>query len=480
MKQTIKTLGIAVIGGAMALGAYVSLVKPPVQTIIYTQDSSDTPMVQARYSAPLAVNDFSEAAEMTVNSVAHVNVAVERKVQYMNPFDQFFFGAPQQRSQIVQGSGSGVILSSDGYIVTNNHVIDGAKSITIRLNDNRSLDATLIGADPTTDLALLKVDANDLQPIALGNSDNVRLGEWVLAVGNPFNLTSTVTAGIISAKGRNINIINDRSAIESFIQTDAAVNPGNSGGALVNTRGELIGINTAISTQTGSFEGYSFAVPVNIMRKVVEDLEKFRTVQRAFLGVNIADLTPEFVREQNLKINSGVYVTGVVERGAAKDAGIAIGDIITKVDGIVVTRTNELIEQIGRKRPGDKVKISIVRNDNERVFDVVLKNQQGTTDLMKKEDLLSISYLGANIEPITKEERQKFGLRAGVKVTDPGKGNLAKAGVPKGFIIVKVNNVFISSKDELKDVLGNLNPGDGVLIHGVHPNGKPDYFAFGL
>jgi len=479
MNQTLKTFAVATLGGAMALGAYVTFIEQP-QSIIMQADSMQAPVVHARNVVPLAVSDFSEAAEMTVNSVVHVNVAVERKVQYMNPFDQFFFGTPQQRSQIVEGSGSGVILSSDGYIVTNNHVIDGAKTIQIRLNDNRNYEAKLIGADPTTDLALLKVDATGLIPIALGNSDEVRLGEWVLAVGNPFNLTSTVTAGIISAKGRNINIINDRSAIESFIQTDAAVNPGNSGGALVNTRGELIGINTAISTHTGSFEGYSFAVPINIVRKVVEDLEKFGTVQRAFLGVNISDVTPTLVKEHGLKVNSGVYVTGLVDRGSAKEAGIQAGDVITKIDGVPVNKTSALIEQVGRKRPGDKINITAIRDNKERTFDAVLKNQQGTTELLTKKDILTNSYLGGQFALLSVDEKRALGIRAGIKVTDPGKGNMAKAGVPKDFIIIKVNNMLVQSIEELNEMVSKLNTGDGILIQGVHPNGRPDYFAFGL
>jgi Do/DeqQ family serine protease len=479
MNQALKTLSISFVGAAFALGAYIGFVEKPAEVVFNYPSQQSTP-VSVHRTPPLAVSDFSEAAEMTVNSVVHVNVAVERKVQYMNPFDQFFFGTPQQQSQIVEGSGSGVILSSDGYIVTNNHVIEGAKTIQVRLNDNRTFNAKLIGADPTTDLALLKVDATGLIPVAMGNSDEVRLGEWVLAVGNPFNLTSTVTAGIISAKGRNINIINNQSAIESFIQTDAAVNPGNSGGALVNTHGELIGINTAISTHTGSFEGYSFAVPVNIMKKVVEDLRLYGTVQRAFLGVNIADVTAELVKEQSLKTNSGVYVAETIEKGAAREAGIQRGDVIIKIDGASVSKTSELTEQIGRKRPGDVVKVTILRGAQEKTLEVRLKNQQGTTQLLSKDELLTNNYLGGKFESLSSDEKQAIGLRYGVKVIDPGKGNMARAGVPKGFIIVKINNQIVDSLEGLNDVVSKLNPGDGILIQGYHPGGKADYFAFGL
>jgi S1-C subfamily serine protease len=277
--------------------------------------------------------DFSAAAESAVNSVVHVKTSVEQGY-YFNPFRDFFFGfgeqAPQMTPRIVQGSGSGVILSKEGYIVTNNHVIDKAKEVKVSLNDNREFVAEVVGTDPTTDLAVLKIKADNLQPISFGNSDLLRLGEWVMAVGNPFNLTSTVTAGIISAKGRSINIIDNQSAIEAFIQTDAAVNPGNSGGALINTQGELIGINTAISTRTGSYEGYSFAVPVNIVSKVVDDLTRYGVVQRAYLGVSLSDITSELTKEMSLSVSQGAYITDVVPGGAADKAGLQRGDVVVR------------------------------------------------------------------------------------------------------------------------------------------------------
>ena len=297
--------------------------------------------------------------------------------------------------RVVQGSGSGVIISSDGYIVTNNHVIDKAKEVKVSLNNNKEYLAKLVGIDPTTDLAVLKIEAENLPALAFANSDEVRLGEWVLAVGNPFNLNSTVTAGIISARGRNINIIDNQSAIEAFIQTDAAVNPGNSGGALINTRGDLIGINTAISTRTGSYEGYGFAIPANIVRKVVDDLTKHGVVQRAYLGVNIADITPELAKEQGIKETQGVYVSGVTEDGAAAAAGIKKGDIVVQAGERSVKKMSELLEVIGSRRPGDKVSVVVLREGKEKVFNVVLRNRQGTTDVLKKEDLAVSSSLGA-------------------------------------------------------------------------------------
>jgi Do/DeqQ family serine protease len=477
MNQALKTISLATLGGALTLSAYLTFFQEPRQVVI-ADGNGATPAVTTANRTVLETSDFSAAAELSVNSVVHVNVAVERQA---SPWEQFFYGGMQQGPQVVEGSGSGVIISEDGYIVTNNHVIAGAKSIKVNLNDNRSFRAELIGADPATDLALLKIEGDAvLQPLYFGNSDEVRLGEWVLAVGNPFNLTSTVTAGIISAKGRNINIINDQTAIEAFIQTDAAVNPGNSGGALVNTRGELIGINTAISTHTGSFEGYSFAVPSNIVRKVVDDLRLYGTVQRAFLGVNIADVSPELAKEQDLKTINGVYVLEAMENGAASESGIKNGDVIIKIDGKEISKSSELTELIGRKRPGDKAAITVYRGSTQKTFEVILRNKQGTTGIVSKEELLSSNSLGATFEELAPNEKKQFGLRGGVKVVDPGSGKLKNAGVPKGFIVVKVNNMFVEKVEDLNTILAKLSPGDGLLLQGYHPNGRADYFAFGL
>lgn len=476
MNQYVKTFLVALVASGLVLGVYLTFIQEPRQVVIQ-ENAASAPVIHTGSKAPLQVEDFSAAAEMSVNSVVHVNVAVERQ---RSPWEEFFYGGRSREPNIVEGSGSGVIISEDGYIVTNNHVIDGAKSIKVNLNDNRVFEAELVGTDPASDIALLKVDANDLSPMNFGNSDEVRLGEWVLAVGNPFNLTSTVTAGIISAKGRNINIINDRTAIESFIQTDAAVNPGNSGGALVNTHGELIGINTAISTHTGSFEGYSFAVPSNIVRKVVDDLRTYGTVQRAFLGVNIANVSAELAKEQDLGTTSGVYVVEVPDNGAAAEAGIERGDVIVKIDGEKISKMAELTEQIGRKRPGDKIKVTVYRGKKLKDFNVVLRNRQGTTDLVTKEEMNPQQLLGAQFESLNPDEKREYGLRFGVKVVDPGSGKLAKAGVPKGFIIVKVNNQFVESAADINALVGKLGQGDGVLIQGFHANGRADYFAFGL
>ena len=312
----------------------------------------------------------------------------------------------------MKGSGSGVILTEDGYIVTNNHVIK-ASEITVTTANNDEYDAVLIGTDPTTDIALLKIEAQDLPKINVGNSNEVRLGQWVLAVGNPFNLTSTVTAGIISAKGRDINIIDEQSAIESFLQTDAAVNPGNSGGALVNTAGELVGINTAISSRSGSFEGYSFAVPANLVMKVVGDLKEFGRVQRAFIGINYNELNARLSEQLDLAINSGVYVANVVQGGAAELAGIEKGDVIINIDGKIVRTGADLTEAVGSKRPGEKVNVVVNREKNQP-FTLILKNRLGTTEMLTREEEILRSY-GAKLIELTANEKRSLGLRYGIQ-----------------------------------------------------------------
>ena len=338
---------------------------------------SNAPISLATYSgqaAPqgIAPVDFTQAAERSVEAVVHVKTKYYRQ-QYVDPFYHFFFGRPQQSQQpSAMASGSGVILSNDGYIVTNNHVIEDANEIEVVLNDKRTFTAKLIGTDPNTDLALLKIEATDLPTIEIGNSDDLRVGEWVLAVGNPFNLTSTVTAGIVSAKARSINILNSDMKIESFIQTDAAVNPGNSGGALVNTRGQLVGINTAIASQTGSYAGYAFAIPTAIMQKVVADLRQYGTVQRALLGIRMLDITQQVKDQLSLESMEGVYVGEVISGSAADKAGMKAGDVIVQVDGRPINASSQLQEQIGRKNPGDQITILVRRGHRSVSLQVTL------------------------------------------------------------------------------------------------------------
>ena len=345
--------------GANAPGA-----KAPVSLASYSGQTS---------SQGIAPVDFTQAAERSVEAVVHVKTKYYRQQQYVDPFYQFFFGRPQQSQQpSAMASGSGVILSNDGYIVTNNHVIEDANEIEVVLNDKRTFTAKLIGTDPNTDLALLKIEATALPTIEIGNSDDLRVGEWVLAVGNPFNLTSTVTAGIVSAKARSINILNSDMKIESFIQTDAAVNPGNSGGALVNTQGQLAGINTAIASQTGSYAGYAFAIPTAIMQKVVADLRQFGTVQRALLGIRMLDITQQVKDQLSLESMEGVYVGEVISGSAADKAGMKAGDVIVQVEGRPINASSQLQEQIGRKNPGDQITILVRRGQRSLTLQVTL------------------------------------------------------------------------------------------------------------
>lgn len=349
-----------------------------------------------------------------------------------------------------ESSGSGVIISNDGYIVTNFHVVQNAEKIEVTLNDKRTYEAELVGTDPNTDLAVLRVKEKGLPFIAYGNSDDVKVGEWVLAVGNPFNLTSTVTAGIVSAKARNINIISGNGsgsgAVESFIQTDAAVNPGNSGGALVNTLGQLVGINSAIATSTGSFSGYSFAVPVNLVRKVVVDLVEFGTVQRGYLGINIKDVDAQLVKEQNLDKLNGVYVVGVLADGAAASAGLDGGDVIIKVGEIFVNNVSELQEQVNNFRPGDKVVVTYLRDSKEKIVNVILKNKNNGTELLKKEDKsMDVESLGAVFETIAPEDMKRLNISNGLRVSKLGSGKLRNSGIREGFIITSVDKNKVSS-----------------------------------
>jgi len=437
--------------------------------------------------------DFTYAAEKSVNSVVHVTtmhkvMPSQARGGFSDPFFEFFFGRPQQPREQEEprerpgGSGSGVILSEDGYIVTNNHVIENASSIEITLNDKRAFRAEVVGTDPTTDIALLKIEASGLTPMHFGNSDDLRIGEWVLAVGNPFNLTSTVTAGIVSAKARNINILTADLKIESFIQTDAAVNPGNSGGALVNTRGQLVGINTAIASRTGSFSGYSFAVPASIVSKVVADLKEFGVVQRAILGVQLRDINSEFAKEKKLSTLEGVYIVNVMERGAAQLAGIKEGDIITAIEGVRIKSMAELQEQVGRYRPGNIIQVTVLRKDKEHKFEVELRNLSGNTGVVKA---VNLAQLGARFQPVNDSMKRKFGITNGLEVTSVDRsGRLAKAGVQKGYIILRANRTIINSEESLAEVLEQIRADDDddrvLLLAGIYPNGQVVYYAVDL
>jgi Do/DeqQ family serine protease len=384
------------------------------------------------------------------------------------------------------GTGSGVIVSNDGYIVTNNHVVEGAEKVTVTLNNNKNYEATIIGRDPSTDIAVLKIDEKNLPTIPWGNSEDVRVGQWVLAVGNPFELTSTVTAGIVSAKARNINLLSERNSseeifpVESFIQTDAAVNPGNSGGALVNVRGELIGINTAIASRTGAYSGYSFAVPTTIARKVADDLIKFGNVQRAFIGVRIKDVSEEEAKEKGLSQVAGVYVSALTDGGAAADGGMKEGDIILKVGETVVRNVPELQEQITKYRPGDKVNVTVWRDKKTQVVNVTLRNRDGKAEL---EDFtakaeVSLSSLGADFTSPSDSDKENLRIKGGAKIQALNVGKLKSIGVQRGFIITKIDSTPINSPEDLKSAINGKS--GNIMLEGIYPNGTKAYYGFSL
>jgi len=483
MKKLLSTLLVAAIGGTTAIYVQQKFFK---ENTFASITNTNTPV---RYvsSGGVSMNapDFTQAAEASVNSVVHIKTRIEEKYDQLNydPYHQLFYGQPQQRIQ--QGSGSGVIIDKNGFIVTNNHVIAGANEILVVLNDKRTYTAELIGADPQTDLALLKIKEKDLPFMPYGNSDNVKIGEWCLAVGNPFNLNSTVTAGIISAKGRNINILENDPAhgmfpIESFIQTDAAVNPGNSGGALVSTTGDLIGINSAIASQNGAYIGYSFAIPVNIVKKVVADLAELGVVQRAFIGVSIHDIDSKFAEDKGLKKLNGIYVSGLSENGSAEQAGIELGDVITRIEEIDVKNVSELQEQVSKYRPGDKIKVSLIRSGKEMTLPVILKNKEGNVSVVKKEKPAEkpILTLGAAFEQVSKEEMAKLKITNGVRISKLQNGKLAAAGIREGLIITTIDKKKINTIEDIESILKNKQ--GGLLIEGVYPNGMRAYYGFGL
>ena len=489
MNKTQNLFLAAIIGGITAFGLNKLTQK---DNNSYNPNFETAPFKLASNTSGVPGNavDFTKAAEMSVHAVVHIKCVTNGKTIQGNPFgydpfQNFFFGGgqPQFQTQPQQSSGSGVIISEDGYIATNNHVIKDADKIEVVLNNNKTYNAEVIGKDPTTDLALLKIDEKGLAFISYGNSDEVKIGEWVLAVGNPFNLTSTVTAGIVSAKGRNINAIDGdpnkgQYSIESFIQTDAAVNPGNSGGALVNTDGLLVGINTAIASNTGSYTGYSFAIPVNIVRKVMNDLHDFGNVQRAFLGISIRDIDSKLQEEKGLKVSQGVYVAGLTDGGAAEKAGLREGDIITKINEASIKSTPELQEQISRYRPGEEVKVSISRDGEMKEMAMVLKNKNGETSIIKRASEKSLSMLGASFESVSANELKKLRIENGIKVVKLNGGKLASSGIKEGFIITSIDKKQVTNVDDLASYIENKS--GGILLEGVYPNGVKGYYGFGL
>lgn len=448
---------------------------------------------------PSVVADFTGAAQAALPEVVHIQATMRRNGRQGGGMQQFDFqdlpapfrhffnlpqspmpGSPQGDDEQAQGSGSGVVLSADGYIVTNNHVVRDADELTVTLNDKRRFTAKVIGTDPSTDLAVVKIDAEGLPFMRFGNSDDVQIGQWVVAIGNPFNLSGTVTAGIVSAKGRDLHIVQDKAPVESFIQTDAVVNPGNSGGALVNLQGELIGINTAIASPTGVYAGYAFAIPSNLVAKVVDDLRQFGVVQRGYLGITIRDNTQELAENSHRNFTPGVLVDSLVANSAAGAAGIRKGDLITHVDGQAVKAAPELLEIVGKHRPGDKLNLSVLREGDERTISVVLKNRDGNTDRVTKQDQDQVlSALGAEFETLGAREAERMGISGGVKVARLGAGKIAnQTDMREGFVVVRVNNIAVRTAEELASVIEKAN--GGIMLEGMYPGSSGTYYyAFG-
>lgn len=506
MKKLLKIVVPSMLGSALTIALFLLTGLNQKNVALFQNESNLMPVHKTDYmvkqNGAIVPLDFTGVSKEVMDAVVHIKSTRTARVRnqsyngrrspmgdmFGDDFFRFFYGDPQSGSpnrskpQTFEqvGSGSGVIISSNGYIITNNHVVDQADEIEVTLHNNDVYKAKVIGTDPSTDLALLQIKKEHLSALSLGNSDQVEVGEWVLAVGNPFNLNSTVTAGIVSAKGRNINIIDDKSAIEAFIQTDAAINPGNSGGALVNLNGELIGINTAIASPTGSYTGYGFAIPANIISKVVEDFMKYGMVQRAYLGIMIRDINGDLIEEQSLKISEGAYVDSLVENSAAKEAGIRSGDVIISVEDNSILKTADLLEQIGQHRPGDEVRIAVNRKGKEINYTVMLANQKGDKTLNTKSEQDILDVLGASFETLDKESARQLGVDGGVVVKVLSAGLLKnETGVREGFIITGINNKKITSVDDLRKSISQEK--GGVMLEGIYQNypGRI-YFAFGL
>lgn len=502
MKKNKSTL-VSFILGALSVVLSVALINHSSGTVNSILSPEKTPVFHARFNGDVsaesnpAVVGFQQAAEASVPSVVHIKTITKvnrvsgRQAPNTNPFGDFFgnddmlrrffgdgggnFSIPDQRA-----SGSGVIISSDGYIVTNNHVVNGATDITVTLNDRKNYKAKVIGTDPNTDLALIKIDGKNLPVMPIGNSDEARLGQWVLAIGYPLNLDVTVTQGIISAKSRNIGINRQGNApVESFIQTDAAVNPGSSGGALVNTNGELIGINSAIASQTGSFAGYAYAIPSNLMKKVIGDLMQYGSVQRGYLGISMAPDELDDSAKKELGINdniAGVWIAETDPQGAAAQAGLKKGDAITKINGNPVSSNGKLSEEIARMKPGDKVNITFVRGGNERITTATLKGKLGT---FASQGAAAMESLGAKFQGLNKEQARKLGIIGGVQISAIDENGVigSQTNIREGFVITKVGGIAVNTVDELKTAISKQ--GNNFQIEGVYP-GSRDLYYYGI
>ena len=476
MNKSLLTICVsAVVAGLTAFGVVKACV--PGEVAGASAISADGAAYRTVNLSQTDYPDFTYAAESAVDAVVYVKVTIRQQQNYtVDPFFRFFFGdqaTPQSREQ--QGSGSGVIIRPDGFIVTNNHVVDGATKVEVTLNNNKTYPATVIGTDPATDVAIIKIDAQGLPVVPFGDSDQLRLGQWVIAIGSPYDLRSTITAGIVSAKGRQMPHYNGEFKIESFIQTDAAVNPGNSGGALVNQKGELVGVNTAIISQTGSYTGYSFAIPSNIVRKIADDLIDFGSVKRAILGVTMSAITDEKAKELKLFSPNGVYIEEVLEGGAADKAGIRQGDVLVKVDSTAITSPSSLQEKVSSYNPGDKAAVTVIRGGDEKILEVTFQgtaSETGTRDIDG-----STAFYGSKIREASKETLAALGLKSGVEIVSVGPGKIQDAGVKDGFIILYVNDQPVSKAEDVINIVKKAKR--AVYVEGVTSYGKAAYFAFG-
>ena len=482
MKKGFLTVLLSVVaGGLTAYGVVKATIPAPDQQNTESTPGSSSVEYRTVNLADTDYPDFTYAAESAVEAVVYVEVTVQRRQQYQNidPFFRFFFGdeysMPQQRE--AKGSGSGVIIRPDGYIVTNNHVVDGATKISVTLNNNQQYDATVVGTDPATDVAIIKVDANNLPTIPMGDSDKLRLGEWVLAIGSPLGvqLRSTITAGIVSAKGRSMPDGSGEFKIESFIQTDAAVNPGNSGGALVNKKGELVGINTAIVSQTGSYSGYSFAVPVNIVKRVVEDLIDYGSVKRAMLGISMGTVDKKIADEMKLSSVSGVYIYEVSKGSAAEKAGLKKDDVIIAIDGQKITDASSVQAKVSGYHPGDSADITYVRGGKTSHVTVVFQAASSTNGEVGLDG--TTEFYGAKLREADPEALKALGLKAGVEIVSLGSGKMAEAGAREGGIIAYVNGKNVSKPEEV--VALAKKAARAIYVEGVDKSGRAFYFGFG-
>ena len=475
MKQIFVILIAATIGGVIAIKGYETVVveSPAYTSIEARQAKRPLQPIPTNYSSPIPDNlDFRAVAKLATASVVHI-----RAISAISSNSSRFFQYPPG---MAQSSGSGVIISDDGYIITNNHVVAGARVLTVTLEDNRTYEAEVIGTDPTTDLGLLKIKERNLTYMPYGDSDEVEVGQWVLAVGNPMRLNSTVTAGIISAKARNIDILQDENGleVESFLQTDAVVNPGNSGGALLDASGRLIGINTAIATTTGMYAGYSFAIPVNLVKKVADDLLEFGVVQRALLGIRIGDVTAALAKDLDLSVVKGVFIASVNNNSAAAEAGLEAEDVIVAIDGTQVDNTSELQELVARHRPGDRVVVEFVRGNEVIKVTAILRNTNGTTNVVEKSEEKYVEEVinGTVFEEVSDAEKQELGLEGGVKIKKLRPGKWQDAGLEEGFIITEVDKYKILSTDDLRILMAHrIN--ERVVILGFSADGEKSYFT---